>query len=282
MTTVSVVIPSRNRYETLVDAIESVRLQTCPASEIIVMDDNSSDPRYKAHSPVGVTVLRRETSTVEEFGFPAPGVVRNVGMRAATGEYIAFCDDDDVWLPWKLERQLQALQNTGCRMSSTEGYMVRKRWDSGHLVDELQSCFHRRHPLYNREYYWPILKRLCRLEDDFPAIWNREFLSRHNTVITSSVIFHRSLLPQTGEFGPLVIGREDEHYWLRLLEHTDSVYVKTPCFGYCSRRREATSALPGFEMNAGFHAPPRLPVSIRAKTSGATVPEAGSGAPPLS
>lgn len=99
---ISVVIPSKNRADFLLKAIESVLTQTFKNIEIIIVDDGSDEPvssliDQKFGSKV--TCLRHE----ESKGAPA---ARNTGIKYAHGDYVAFLDDDDVWLPEKLERQL--------------------------------------------------------------------------------------------------------------------------------------------------------------------------------
>jgi glycosyltransferase involved in cell wall biosynthesis len=238
--TVSVIIPSFNRHQLMVDAVESVLLQTIPVTEILVIDDGSSDRRYRTFRRPRTTVIRRARSTRRELGHPAPGIVRNEGLDRATGEYIAFCDDDDVWLPWKLEKQFRAMKRHGCLMSSTEGYLCPERWNSRRLTAELRSGFRGRFPRYNREAHWRTLKRLCGLQSRFPVVWDLEFLQRHNSMITSSVIVHRSLIKPAGYFEDISFG-EDYRYWLRLLQSTNSAYVNTPCFGYCRGLRKKPS-----------------------------------------
>ena len=60
------------------------------------------------------------------FGHASAGYVRTIGMKEAKGEYIAFLDDDDIWFPTKLEKQISAMDRTNCGMSSTEGLIGKK------------------------------------------------------------------------------------------------------------------------------------------------------------
>ena len=97
-------IPTHNRRAMLMQAIASVRGQTVTNLEIIVVDDGSDDDTMSTVESLGdarVVVIRSTT---------AKGVsdARNRGIAAATGEWIAFLDDDDVWSPGKLERQIGA------------------------------------------------------------------------------------------------------------------------------------------------------------------------------
>jgi len=99
---VSVVIPSRDRPELVAWAVQSVLDQDVPV-EVIVIDDGS-DPALVAEGPLGdsrVQIVRNEVSQ-------GPTKARNIGLRASTGEYVAFLDDDDVWLRGKLSVCLEA------------------------------------------------------------------------------------------------------------------------------------------------------------------------------
>jgi len=99
---VSVVIPSKNRPDFLVEALGSVFAQTYQNLEIIVVDDGSAfslGPMLKEKYGDRILFLRHEKSQ----GAPA---ARNAGARLASGEYIAFLDDDDLWLPQKIEKQI--------------------------------------------------------------------------------------------------------------------------------------------------------------------------------
>ena len=100
---VSVVIPTRDRPAMLRRAIESVLVQTMPDLEVVVVDDASGPSTRDVVDAIGdprVRYIRRERSQ----GGPA---ARNHGFRESRGEWVALLDDDDLWLPSKLERQLQ-------------------------------------------------------------------------------------------------------------------------------------------------------------------------------
>lgn len=102
---VSVVISTHNRETFLINAIISAMRQTLPPLEVIVVDDNSSDGTERAVAEFGdkrITYLRH----VECLG---AGAARNTGIEQARGDYIAFLDDDDQWLPGKLEHQVNLL-----------------------------------------------------------------------------------------------------------------------------------------------------------------------------
>lgn len=101
---VSVVIPSYNRAYIVGHAIESVLRQTYKNVEVVVIDDGSSDDTKSV-----VTAFDERVRYIYQ---PNAGiaVARNSGIAAARGEFVAFLDSDDVWLPWKLEAQLSVLR----------------------------------------------------------------------------------------------------------------------------------------------------------------------------
>ncbi len=105
MPSVSVVIPTHNRARFITRALRSVLDQTFRAFEVLVVDDGSTDD-------TAGEVSRLEDPRVRLLGHPVnrgAQAARNTGIRAATGEYVAFLDSDDTWMPDKLERQITCL-----------------------------------------------------------------------------------------------------------------------------------------------------------------------------
>lgn len=107
--TISVVIPTFNRADSILRAVDSALRQTYTVYEVIVVDDCSADNTVEIVEAVDdyrVRVVRNDVN----FGACRS---RNVGIMAAEGEYIALLDSDDEWLPEKLEMQMAALEATG-------------------------------------------------------------------------------------------------------------------------------------------------------------------------
>src|SRR5690606_18830049 len=100
---VSIVMPSYNAAKTISKSIESVIDQTYPYWELIIVDDCSSDTTYNI-------VSKFTDARVKFISFQknsgSPVSPRNVAIKEATGDYIAFLDSDDYWLPNKLYLQL--------------------------------------------------------------------------------------------------------------------------------------------------------------------------------
>jgi glycosyltransferase involved in cell wall biosynthesis len=105
MPRVSVIIPAYGLPDYLNEAVRSVCAQTYKDYEIIVVDDCSgADTVARYHLPENARLICHE----KRFGAAAAG--RNTGLRAASGDYAAFLDQDDFWLPEKLAIQVNALE----------------------------------------------------------------------------------------------------------------------------------------------------------------------------
>ena len=103
---VSIIIPTYNGSESILKAINSVLNQTYSKIEVIVVDDYSGDDTVRLVSKIKderVKLLKHD----ENKGGSA---ARNTGTKASKGQYIAFLDDDDEWLPGKLENQIKHLE----------------------------------------------------------------------------------------------------------------------------------------------------------------------------
>jgi len=124
MTTVSVIIPVWNRAGTIARAIDSVLAQELPAPNwsvrVIVVDDGSTDDlagalrRYDSQ----VALIRHQRNA-------GAAAARNTGIAAACGQYVAFLDSDDTWLPEKLVRQLDFMRTHQLPASCTSFHIVR-------------------------------------------------------------------------------------------------------------------------------------------------------------
>lgn len=128
---VSVIIPTHNRAELLPRAIRSVLGQTYLNLECIVVDDASTDNTRQViqhFNDERLVYLRHE---INRYASAA----RNTGIACARGELIAFLDDDDEWLPTKLEKQVALIQNLPARVGMVYCWM--DYFDTQeHLVNE--------------------------------------------------------------------------------------------------------------------------------------------------
>lgn len=180
--TFSVIIPVYNRTETLKTAIESVLCQTFRDFEIIVADDGSDETVKRCLKPY--MGLIRYIRLDKNRGVSA---ARNAGIKAARGEYIAFLDSDDIWLPDKLEAQHMALTKSGLFVSHTEEFWFR----SDRFVNKPP-----KHAKQGGRIFEHVLD-CCRISP-------------------SSAVIHRSVFKKAGYFDEGMRVCEDYDLWLRI------------------------------------------------------------------
>jgi glycosyltransferase involved in cell wall biosynthesis len=233
---VSVVIVTYNRWPRLLAAIDSVKAQTHPNVEIIVVNDGSPDPAYyDSERPDGVTWVDLPAENV--CGMACAGHTRNAGIALARGAYVAFLDDDDEWLPEKLSTQLAAMARSGHRMSCTEAFMG----DGPMVPGAKYPVYHREH---FREFCVDFFERTGRTwTGRLPDVFTLDLIREHDFIITSTVLIDRALLEETGGFKCLPHGQEDDDLWVRCLEHVDCLHLNEPLVYYDGRlakyKREA-------------------------------------------
>ena len=116
---VSVIIPTHNRADLLPRAVSSVLCQTYDDYEIIIVDDCSTDHTRETVASWNEERIRyiRHTENRRQ------SCALNTGIQKARGKYVAFLDDDDEWVPTKLERQAAVLESTGPRVGLVYGWL---------------------------------------------------------------------------------------------------------------------------------------------------------------
>lgn len=199
----SVIIPTWNRAHTIVRAIESALGQSPPVLEILVCDDGSTDDTETIVAHIANRDARVRWVPGERGGCPA--IPRNRGLREGRGEWVAFLDSDDAWLPGKLEAQLEAARALGTLAVCSNAIRVAADGrESGPLLD----------------WQNPRLRF-----GDLLAV---------NRVVCSSCVLHRSLLAKTGGFpeGPEFKAIEDYVLWLRVAALTDFAYCQDALVHY--------------------------------------------------
>ncbi len=197
MLTVSVVIPTYNRADLLSSAIDSVLAQRCPASEILVADDGSTDSTAQVAMGYGHPVRYLQ---LPHTGLPA--ATRNAGIRATTGDLLAFLDSDDLFLPDKLALQSQAMAQmpeAGLVYSDALFFRTQPTEAVGHVLDGLPS----------------------------PTGWVLPQLLVGNFLAPPAVLVRRTALESVGLFNetPDFFAVEDFDLWLRLAEAFPFTYI---------------------------------------------------------
>ncbi len=198
---VSVVIPTWNRATSLEEAVRSALAQTIRPLEVLVCDDGSEDGSEGIVRSIGDPRVRWIPG--DHSGRPA--IPRNRGIGVACGEWLAFLDSDDTWLPEKLEKQLSLAAESGCRAVCSNAYQrVPGKGEDGLLLERMAD-------------------RIA--FDD---------LLRGNHVICSSTLVETSIVRRASGFPEAIEmrGFEDYALWLRIATMTDFAYVSEPLLRY--------------------------------------------------
>ncbi len=179
---VSVIVPTYNRAQMLVEAVSSVLQQSYGNIELIVVDDGSTDETKSALAP------HRERIRYVYQENRGPSAARNAGISLATGSLIAFLDSDDLWEPEKLEVQVGYLRDfPETRICQTEEIWIRR----GIRVNPK-----RKHRKYSGWIFDKMLP-LC-------------------IVSPSAVLLEKNLLLEVGLFDEALPACEDYDLWLRI------------------------------------------------------------------
>lgn len=198
---VSVILPTFNRVQYLRPAVESVFAQTFTDWHLIIADDGSEGATagYLAELAARprVTLLRLAHS-----GNPA--AVRNAALREARGEYVAFLDSDDLWLPPKLEVQVGIQRTAGTRRWS---------YSAEDLIDAAGRILPIRHQPSHTLPAGAIFEQLLTLEAP---------------VSTTCVLAERGLIEEVGGFDEAQQYFEDYDLWLRMSLRSEVTSISEP------------------------------------------------------
>ena len=213
---VAVVIPTCNRQRTLTDAIESVVQQTVKVDSIYVTTKCSMPIRIRQKWSDIVKVIKVPNSSGRA------GAERNAGLDAISREttHVAFLDDDDVWLPTKLERQLREMQKHGVGLISSDA-----------LYSETPRC--RKNGVYiswdtapggrGGMKLWNGGKWKSRL-GVIPTRVTPSVLDWHNILVTSATLVTTKVLG-TERFDEREGRGQDYTFWKKLIQKTDAIYL---------------------------------------------------------
>jgi glycosyltransferase involved in cell wall biosynthesis len=183
---VSVVIPTYNRAAIVVRAIESVLRQTFRDLELIVVDDCSADGTADAVAQIGDPRVQYVRLAKNGGQWHA----ENIGIARARGEWVAFVDSDDEWLPHKLEKQLARVDQE---------------------PDPRVSAVYCRAQVHDQDGLRPVREGLAP-EGDVTA----SLLAGGQTMTPTVYMVKRSALLEVGGFDESLAGAQDWDLWLRL------------------------------------------------------------------
>ena len=217
---VSVIIPTYNRSSLVLEAVDSVLKQTFRDFELIVVDDGSSDGTAEALN------LYKDRFVYRLQDNRGVSAARNQGIRMARGQWIAFLDSDDLWLPEKLETQIHFFsQNPEALICQTEEIWIR----NGRRLNPLK-----KHQKFSGDIFGPSL-RLC-------------------LVSPSAVMIKKDLFERVGYFDEALTACEDYDLWLRISAQFPIFLIDQPLVvkrgGHPDQLSRSTPALDRFRIQA--------------------------------
>lgn len=196
---VSIIMPAFNAEKTIGGSIQSVLNQTYSNWELIIIDDGSTDSTFetiKNFSDSRIKATRRENCGVAS--------TRNYALSISKGEYIAFLDSDDLWLPEKLTKQVEILQTS----DSSTGLIHTNYLEFDERTEYSPKPF--------KNLFW--LKTEGNVHED---------LMVHDFVATLTVMIKKEVIEKVGIFSEDLHGTEDWDLWIRIAEHFTVQYIPT-------------------------------------------------------
>jgi glycosyltransferase involved in cell wall biosynthesis len=205
-----VIIPTHNRASLLPRAINSVLAQTFSDFELFVVDDASNDETARViqgFSDSRITYIRHEVNRGESES-------RNTGIRNARGEYIAYLDDDDEWVPEKLDKQVKVMDSsppetgvvyTGCdyvELGTGRKLGTQKVYQRGRVLEHLLT---------------------------------------KNFIPGPTALVRKKCFQKVGEYDPTVRYGPDWEMWIRIARYFDFEAIPEPLYRYSIHANQLTA-----------------------------------------
>jgi glycosyltransferase involved in cell wall biosynthesis len=215
MIKVSVVCPTFNSARFIEKTLSSVVVQNRKPDELIISDDGSSDETVKIVEQFLHNHCEDIYWVILENTHHGPGAARNAGVSIATGEWVAFLDSDDLWLPNKLNEVESAIvDNPGTNFFCHDEQFINKYG----RVSQLK---------YGRNY------------DSAKSLPLQMYSA--NMFSTSAVTCYRELLIQNNGFNERLMSAQDYELWLRLSPYIKPVFIHSVLGKYIERDGNITS-----------------------------------------
>jgi glycosyltransferase involved in cell wall biosynthesis len=207
---ITALIPTYNSEQYIRETVDSVLAQTYPVHEVIVVDDGSTDRTQEVLASYGdrIRYVRQANA--------GPPVARNTGLAHATGNWIALLDSDDLWVPEKLELQMDYVQrHPSCGLVYTD----MKTFDDGGIIEESVKI--------SRNLTLPI-------GYIFPEMFAETLFQ------TSAVLVRKSCIDAVGVFDTELRMGDDYELFLRISRHYEIGYVDEPLVLYRQHATQGT------------------------------------------
>ena len=231
---VSVIIPTYKRSKSLNRAIESVQNQTYPNIEIIVVDDNGKGTEYQKETEKSLEeyIITGRIKYIPHDINRNGSAARNTGFEHSKGEYINFLDDDDVFLPEKIERQVEVLENSDEKFGATY---------CNSLIKRIQNITKRKINICTKSL---LNGNIC-----------REYLMNECPFNSSTILFRRSAIEVLKGFDDTFVRHQDYELLTRFFVHYEIISTgKEPLVVYdtTNDRGNVPSPEKDFEVKTKF------------------------------
>lgn len=231
LASISVVIPAYNAEAFLGDAIKSIHAQTLPVLEIIVVDDGSTDRTSSIAASLNTRVIRQANS--------GASAARNAGIRASTGQWIAFLDADDIWEPEKTECQYEMINLCPdvyivscdhCLINNRQVIISSYLSALGNPQRSLKNSHTNKFGIY------------------FPHIADDFFCSKW-VLLPSTVMIRHEACHSVGFFNESLRGIEDFEFFMRVISRYPLAVVERPLMRYRLHEKNTHYDLPLMRSN---------------------------------
>jgi glycosyltransferase involved in cell wall biosynthesis len=194
---VSVIVPTYNRPEKLVEALKSILNQTYQNFEVIVVNDCGTD----VGSLISFLDEKHQITYLRHDRNRDRSAARNSGIRLARGKYIGYLDDDDVFYPDHLETLVSFLETTGYKVAYSDAYRVHQVKENGRDISKEKD------QPYSRDF-------------------DRDQILINNFIPTLCLMHERSCLDEVGTFDEGLATHEDWDLWIRLSRRYHFGHIK--------------------------------------------------------
>jgi len=199
---VSIIIPTYNSERFIANSVVSALNQTYPNIEILIIDDGSTDKTETVIQklPDSIRYIKQVNS--------GPSSARNHGIMQSNGEYIAFLDVDDEWMPSKIDKQVSLFESNQNLSITATSYI---RCDADLL---------------------PIETTALNIPSKEKGIIPFRMLLEKNQLLTSSIMTKKNILDRCGFFDEEIQFGEDWDLWVRIAQLGEIGYIHTPLCKY--------------------------------------------------
>jgi len=202
---VSVIVPTYNRAKLIHETLDSILIQSYINFELIIIDDGSTDNT----EDVVMKYADKRIYYIKTNNWGGPAKPRNIGIKKAKGEFIAFCDDDDIWKPKKLEISVKYLLKYSVDIVYHDLYYLRE--------NGLRTFLNGKNKTRKLDHS---------IKNDL--LFNGNGINNSSVVVKKKALYDIGLITEDKN----KISWEDYHTWIKLAENKCNFKQIPHCLGY--------------------------------------------------